>query len=227
LIEPGNAYRIIDSVGSPSVMYIHQILQNSHEIILSISQYVFLNSVFGKFAENATDEDLGQLLLVYENWTNGGEKTDAVSIPLMNVKQVIEVCTIQYPPVGLEGLDVSSAAATQVGSSRRSYLVKWGISSTFLTSSRNNFKDNSEIALRSSFGMFELRNLHNRANYIVLDQLDLNNLPIPFTAHEFNCGIGGSTVGFSEFGFNVKLAVESDEYAAKTWKVTPIIRLSN
>jgi hypothetical protein len=207
LISVGRAYHIIAHEAGPFVVRIHQIYRKSREIGLVVSVYAFLNLLFCDNSEDATYNECDQLILFYEDWAHCGERKDAEYIPLKYVERVVGSCRIQNSPTEPVGADITNLEMD--ASTERLYEVEWA-------TSRLDWRSPS---LQRS--MIELRSMCNRKDYVALDPLDLDNLHTPCTVHEYNCGIGGSTVGFTERGLVVQVAVEPDATAAKSWKVVP------
>lgn len=217
-IEPGKGYHVVIQSGSALVIHVHQILRKSQEFDLVVSIYAFINSVFGELPENATHEERGRLILFYADWNQCGEIGDAVHLPLKTVVQVVESCQVQHPQQGPEGFDISTTEPEQPTSdSERIYLVEWAT-----------YRDwKSQTSLTKMMSLIELRSMHNRANYVELNSLDLKKLSDPYTVHDYNCGIGGSTVGLKALGFDVQVAVDPDRCALESWKVGRVINLTN
>jgi hypothetical protein len=216
-IEPGKAYHVIAQPGGALVIHVHQIRRKSEEFDLVVSIYAFLNLLFREPPDNATDEQRGQLILLYTNWTQCGEIEDAVHLPLKTVVRVIESCRVQHPQQGPVGLDISTESERPTSSSGRFYLVEWA---TACQDWRFQVASNTR-------SLIELRSLRNRAGYVELNSLDLEKLSNPYTMYDFNCGIGGSTVGFRALGFDVQVAVDPDSSAMESWKVNIVINLTN
>lgn len=214
-IEPGKAYHVVAEPGGALVIHVHQIQRNSQELDLVVSIYAFINSLFGELPENATDEQRGRLILFYTNWTQCGEIGDAMHLPLKSVVRVVESYRVQHPQQGPVGLDVSTTEKERpTSSSERFYLVEWATACQDWKSQPSSSKTRSLI---------ELRSLYNRANYVELNSLDWEKLSDPCTVHDYNCGIGGSTVGFKALGFDVQVAVDPDGSAIESWKVRSLI----
>ena len=210
-IEPGKAYHVVAQPGGDLVIHVHQIRRNSQEFDLVVSIYAFINSLFSELPENATDEQRGRLILFYTDWTQCGEIGDAMYLPLKTIVRVIESCRVQHPQQGPVSLDISTTARERpTSSSERLYLAEWATACQDWKSQPSPSKTRSLI---------ELRSLHNRADYVELNSLDLEKLSDPCTVHDYNCGIGVSTVGFKALGFHVQVAVDSDGSAIESWKV--------
>ena len=171
-IEPGKAYHVIAQPGGALVIHVHQIRENQKKLI-SLFQFMLLSTRFSReVPENATDEQRGQLILFYTNWTHCGEIGDAVHLPLKTVVRVIESCRIQHPQEGPVGLDISTERERPTSSSERFYIVEWATAS-------QDWK--FQIASCKTRSLIELRSLHNRADYVELNSLDLEKLSHPYT----------------------------------------------
>lgn len=218
-IEPGKAYHVVVQSGGALVIHVHQIRRKSQEFDLVVSIYAFINSLFGELPENATHEERGHLILFYTNWSQCGEIGDAVHLPLKTVVRVAESCRVQHPQQGPVGLDISTTETEHPTSgSERFYLVEWATA----------YRDwKSQTSLTKMRSLIALRSMHNRANYVELNSLDLKKLSDPYTVHAYNCGIGGSTVGLKALGFDVQVAVDSDRCALESWKVDRVINLTD
>ena len=215
-IEPGKAYHVVAQPGGALVIHVHQIRRQSQEFDLVVSFYAFINSLFRELPENATDEQRGRLILFYTDWTHCGEIGDAVHLPLKKIVRVIETCQVQ--PLQREPVILGVSTTESGPTSERLYRVEWATAS-------QDWKTQIPRSLTRS--LIELRSLRNRAGYVELNSTDLEKLSYPCTVHDYNCGIGGSTVGFRALGFDVQVAVDSDRSATESWKVIPVIISTN
>lgn len=214
-IESGKAYHVVTQPGGAYVIHVHQIRRNSQELDLVVSIYAFINSLFRELPENATVEQRGRLILFYTNWTQCGEIGDAMHLPLNNVVRVVESCRVQHPQQEPVSLDVSTTESERpTSSSERFYLVEWATAC-------QDWK--SQASSSETRSLIELRSLYNKADYVELNSSDWEKLSYPCTVHDYNCGIGGSTVGFKALGFDVQIAVDPEGSAIESWKVRPLI----
>ena len=192
----------------------------NHKNLISLFQFMLSSTRFlGNSLKTQPTKNEDDLILFYTNWSQCGEIGDAVHLPLKTVVRVAESCRVQHPQQGPVGLDISTTETEHPTSgSERFYLVEWATA----------YRDwKSQTSLTKMRSLIALRSMHNRANYVELNSLDLKKLSDPYTVHAYNCGIGGSTVGLKALGFDVQVAVDSDRCALESWKVDRVINLTD
>lgn len=204
-INVGTTYQVIVNEGDDCVIHVHRIVKRAEKTILIVSNYVFQKSLFSN-CNDVIDNDRGMLFLLYTDWEHCGEEQDAVELPLSQVRDVVRTCQIEFPQDGPEGLCSQDAQATSTNSQAiLTFLVEWGISRSIIPS-----------LFQSPI---EVRNMRHRGDQLELNSQDIEILKTSFTVHDHNCGMGGSTVGFTEAGFNVTIGTELNAFAASLWKV--------
>lgn len=186
---------------------VHTVLQKGSEVSLLVSYYTYQCDLFG-ISDEVSEEDHTALLLRYQDWMTAGEEADAEVLPFSMIRQVIGRCEIRTPLCKPEGF-LGQSDSVELNSVHGSFTAEWAYTKCELLAT------DSE---RPQW-IFEMRSMRNRLYHVGLDSMDLSKLQVPFTVHHYNSGIGGSTVGFNEMGFQSLIAVEPDEKTSQSWKV--------
>jgi hypothetical protein len=190
--RPGYIYHIVTQDNANCVIHVHRILELNGAKTLSVSTYVFQDTLpqLSTFEQRSHSE--GRLLLEYAEWSKARTEAGSEELPLERIVKVIEPCLVETPDslLGIQGEEENI----------RKFSVQWAISS--LTASSNDI---------------EIRNMAVKPeNTIPPEELTKIISPIAVDVH---CSMGGLSFAFASAGVKILAGVDNMLASASTWQV--------